>query len=301
MAYTYNKVNWEDLPSTNTPRNANNLGNMDTGIKENNNMLTGASYMGNVIVESIRSKNMFNKMNVIIGAYVAGWSGNLEYNANCVTGYIECEPNTTYTLSKIADYTFGYATCDHIPTIGDSLSQILIEGSGVTHATITTNSTAKYILFWFYWGEQDTNSYEDNLNSAQCEPGSVATAYSPFQQLKFDDTGWIDISQYLNTTHFAIRQGYTPMIRKINNIVYLKGAVYCHTSPNNIFATLFSNLPSEFIASYESLGGGVHWELGTPYAINMGSGSINVTESSNISPTYEYQGYTLTNIPPYIV
>lgn len=38
MAYT--KVNWQDLPSTSTPRNATNLGHMDDGIKTNDDSIT---------------------------------------------------------------------------------------------------------------------------------------------------------------------------------------------------------------------------------------------------------------------
>lgn len=53
MAYT--RVNWEDLPSTATPRNATNLNKMDIGIKTNDDKLEGNTSMGNIIVAGITS------------------------------------------------------------------------------------------------------------------------------------------------------------------------------------------------------------------------------------------------------
>ena len=257
------------------------------------------NYMGNVIVESIESKNMLN-----LESFSSSTINGITFTNN---------RNGSITINGTASSSFGI-----------SFSKLSLKaGNYYLSPNVTGNSPSTFYLFDYdsSYGfdngaitlTQDYNNlgFDTYINSGyyydnvvirpQLEKGSVATSFSPYQQLKVTDTGWIDISSYLNTTYFAVRQGYTPMIRKINNIVYLRGAVYCHTSPNSAFASLFSNLPSEFIATYESLGGGVHWDLSTPYAINMGSGSISVTESSNISPTYDYQGYALTNIPPYIV
>lgn len=42
MAETYKKVGWQDFPSQQTPLNAENLGQMDDGIKENRDLLIEA-------------------------------------------------------------------------------------------------------------------------------------------------------------------------------------------------------------------------------------------------------------------
>ncbi len=54
----YVKTNWENLPSTNTPTTASNLNNIETGIKDNNDMLLGNKAMGDIIVDGLTGKNM---------------------------------------------------------------------------------------------------------------------------------------------------------------------------------------------------------------------------------------------------
>lgn len=177
MAYT--RVNWEDLPSTNTPRNAANLNNMDAGIKENNNMLTGDSSMGNVIVESIESKNKFDKNTALKNAWL-GESGqiNIYTNDNLVSGYIPVKPNTSYTAS-------GYLANKYLKICGYNsnkvFTQIIIDiNSSQTYQTITTGPNDYFIRV----GYGDSVSTPDTL---QFEKGSVVTPFSPYQDL--DNSG----------------------------------------------------------------------------------------------------------------
>lgn len=53
MAYT--RINWQDLPSTTTPRNATNLNKMDSAIKDHDDQLLGNTSMGNIVVDSIKT------------------------------------------------------------------------------------------------------------------------------------------------------------------------------------------------------------------------------------------------------
>lgn len=55
MAYT--RVNWEDLPSTDTPINATNLNKMDEGIKTNDDKLLGNTSMGSIKTTGISINN----------------------------------------------------------------------------------------------------------------------------------------------------------------------------------------------------------------------------------------------------
>ena len=59
MAYT--RVNWKDLPSTETPINAENLNKMDKAIKDNDDKLLGNTSMGNIKTAgiSINDKNLY--------------------------------------------------------------------------------------------------------------------------------------------------------------------------------------------------------------------------------------------------
>lgn len=177
MAYT--RVNWEDLPSTNTPRNATNLNKMDSAIKEHDDELIGAKSMGNVIVESIESKNKFDKNTALKNAWL-GDSGQINSytNDNLVSGYIPVKPNTTYTAS-------GYYANKYLKICGynsnKEFTQVIIDiNSSQTYQTITTGSNDYFIRVGF----GDSVSTADTL---QFENGSVVTPVSPYQNL--DNSG----------------------------------------------------------------------------------------------------------------
>ena len=178
MAYT--RVNWEDLPSTNTPRNATNLNKMDSAIKEHDDELIGAKSMGNVIVESIESKNKFDKNTALKNAWLSD-SGqiNVYTNDNLVSGYIPVKPNTTYTAS-------GYYANKYLKICGynsnKEFTQVIIDiNSSQTYQTITTGSNDYFIRVGF----GDSVLTADTL---QFEKGSVVTSYSPYQNLDGKET-----------------------------------------------------------------------------------------------------------------
>lgn len=68
MAYT--RVNWENLPSTNTPINRTNLNKMENGIAETDNKVTAL----NTIVE---------------GTYIAGSSSDVTIETGATNTFIE--------------------------------------------------------------------------------------------------------------------------------------------------------------------------------------------------------------------
>ena len=56
------------------------------------------------------------------------------------------------------------------------------------------------------------------------------------------DSGWVDISSYLNTSYFSVRSSLPPQMRKKDGIIYFVGQVYCSHAPrkhccNFIFRT----------------------------------------------------------------
>ena len=178
MAYT--RVNWEDLPSTNTPRNATNLNKMDSAIKEHDDKLIGAKSMGNVIVESIESKNMFDKNTALKNAWLSD-SGqiNVYTNDNLVSGYIPVKPNTTYTAS-------GYYANKYLKICGynsnKGFTQVIIDiNSSQTYQTITTGSNDYFIRVGF----GDSAPTADTL---QVELGSVVSSYTAYQNLNNSGT-----------------------------------------------------------------------------------------------------------------
>lgn len=164
----YSKTTWQDLPNQTTPVNATNLNNMENGIETNDKKLTGT---GEVIVESIRTKNMFDKNNIINNIRL-GASGENVTDTNYFSSYfIQVKPNTTYTLSKGQSSDTLTVYCEY-----NSSKTFISRSSFITTTTktFTTGSTTYFLRL---------SSGKININSLQLEEGSTATTYSPYQNL----------------------------------------------------------------------------------------------------------------------
>lgn len=139
--------------------------------------LTGKT--GDLVVDSIKSKNLFNKATCVVG-YMDN-TGNIgEANQYRVSNYIPVKPNGKYTYkgtviqpsygSKIALYNaskqwVGYLDINNTPT------------------TITIPSNVYYFR---------TTLRADELNTYQFEEGEIATDYSPYQNLNGEEYYSVD-------------------------------------------------------------------------------------------------------------
>lgn len=176
MAYT--RVNWEDLPSTNTPINATNLNNMDAAIKENDDKLTGVKGINNPIyANDFRCKNMFNPANrenyVYIDTDGSRKSNGMSFNSR----YIKVEPSTDYVISGRTSWTTeAYYT---------SNKTFISRGSG---NQFTTPSNCEYIIMMGTPSEAD---------SIQLEPGTTATTFVPHKA--FGETNYTLFEQVVGT------------------------------------------------------------------------------------------------------
>lgn len=257
------------------------------------------NYMGDVIVESIRSKNMLN-----LESFSSTTINDITFTNN---------RNGSITINGTASASFGV-----------SFSKLSLKaGNYYLSPNVTGNSPSTFYLYDYDsltgFGNgaitlsQDYNNlgFDTYINSGyyydnvvimpQLETGSVATSFSPYQQLKVVDTGWIDMSNNVNTTYFYSRPNANPMVRKIDNVVYWKGAVYCHTAPNDTGARIIENIPSQFLPPYEVSGSGIHYNIGTPFKIYTYIDNIAVYEQNNIVATQDYEGFALGDIGPYLV
>lgn len=180
-------------------------------------------------------------------------------------------------------------------------------GAGIT---INVPSTAKYVLgeIVIYNGQQNVDlTFKPMLNQ-----GTTALTYEPYaeQSIYVDnvqifpiiDTGWIDISSNVNTSNFAVRSGDAIKARRIGNIVYFKGEIYCKTALTNHSGNIMVGIPIVFRPTAQFSRCGVKYDLGVPYNIFVATnGNITVSEGQNISVTPDYKGYQLTNLSGYIV
>ena len=125
-------------------------------------------------------KNLFDKgtattLNISIQANNLTTSSS----SNARTTYMEIQPNTTYTISKIASQRFVVATSKVTPASSISLLQAITDNTG-TNITITTDSEAKYLLIYFFLSTADTKTQQEIYNTIQVEYGNQATDYEPY-------------------------------------------------------------------------------------------------------------------------
>lgn len=251
MAYT--KTNWQDLPNNTTPINATRLNNIENGVENNDKRLNGTSVAGKMVVESIRTKNIF-------GDYVLqnGWIDNTNMNIHTLgnnrLACVPCKPNTTYSISRsviTTQFKVGSYAGDNIPlaTSTDTnypIQQVITNNSG-TEITYTTNSTAKWLIIHYGYVLNDTAEQLKNcLASIQVEEGSSVTSFTPYQSLnkEIKDSNWV----FPTLTSDFVKYGnnFEPRYRKIGNIVDIVGIIKTTSDlASNLERTIFT-LPEEY-------------------------------------------------------
>ena len=121
--------------------------------------------------------NLIQKANVVQSSLIIGSDGNSN------TAYIECKPNTTYTISKkysssTSRFAVGYSETE--PKIGTSLLSVEKDYTG-KEITITTSDKAKYLVFWYYCNT-DTYTEQEILDTIKIVKGIDTGEYSKYGQ-----------------------------------------------------------------------------------------------------------------------
>lgn len=127
-------------------------------------------HIGNIVVDSIKSKNLFNKNTAIPGYLVSRTTGDLAANSSYVASdFIPMEAGVTFTVTNCSAY---YTVCYNA-------SKTYI-GYMANANTMTTLANTKYIRTCF-------NASSIDINTVMVELGSVATNYEPFQNVEGQD------------------------------------------------------------------------------------------------------------------
>lgn len=148
-----------------------------------------------------KGKNLFDKNNAnkFYGYFsaTAGFdsAGNNDPNK---TFYIECIPNCTYTVSKIAGERFRVGTSKNIPKAGESLTEVKTNTKG-TQLTITSGTEDKYLSVYYMDITADTLTEQEILDSIQIEQGSTATSYEAYVENKIFIKNGNDVYEELKT------------------------------------------------------------------------------------------------------
>lgn len=109
----------------------------------------------------------------------SGLGGNVKNTYKTV--WIPCKPNTTYTVSKKYDATKNRFTLAYTSEEPNYSQQVegYVSNAYTNVMTITTNSTAKYLIA-YVWITGGSNTYQEMLDSIKIERGVQATADSGY-------------------------------------------------------------------------------------------------------------------------
>ena len=179
---------FKNLPNQTTPLTAPRL----------NGLLNGDEAMGNIVVDSVSSKNLFNENAILRGYELIGsgtYIGGVNTNSSWyVSDYIEVEPNKQYYLTKGSS-----GGSNILYNTNKEYVAIVSASSGVI--TIPNNNNIKYMRF---------NGLLSQLSNVQFEKGTTATDYAPYQGLdKINDLiAYNDTSVLVNPTKIPI----TPLV-----------------------------------------------------------------------------------------
>lgn len=169
-----NKCNASDM---------NEIKNTINGIND------GTDVVDNLVVGSIQTKNIFGNYTIING-YIYGTLMRTRSDYADRLAFIECKPNTTYTISRsVITSSFRVSDYTSIPPVSSTNTDITIpltiENNSGTTITYTTSASAKYLIVMYGNITNDSN-INDSLATIQVEKGNTATAYTPFQDLNPD-------------------------------------------------------------------------------------------------------------------
>ena len=136
-------------------------------------------------VNVLHSKNLFNYKDtskILTNCIFNGSQMKIQSESNCNLSFIECKPNTTYTISRRSPMSnrFQVATSNSYPENGITILSLVSEiDNTTTSMTITTGANAKYIIIRFIYNLTGIN-YDDYAQTIQVEEGSTATSYEPY-------------------------------------------------------------------------------------------------------------------------
>ena len=310
----YSPKTWKDDEIGETPILAEDLNHMENGI---------ASAVETARVSNVVSKNLFNLNAISIGGLdengaIIDSSSVTINNLDISQGIINFTANAWRGI--ISDFIKV-----------DSGSALILSGTfsadNYFYRVVSYNANKEFISFFddFYTMPHNISipdgvSYirillgrgaeagSISFNGLQLEEGSTATSYVPYLNLeevqeKLNDTGWVDMRDYINTTYFYAREGFAPKARKINGVIYWAGMVYCHTNVNNVYANILHNLPSWVTPAYEYNKSGVQWVTAMPYAMFIDhTGNVTVRQAQDITAQSDQSiGYTLTVMSGYLI
>ena len=163
-----------------------------------NKFSVGQTIAGETVVDSIRTKNMFDSS--YINNQWVSFSGSIVDAANANARRISCSSGDTFTLSA----TFSSSDSNNIIAMAfyNASGTLLNRYVATNSTTLTLTETAPNNTSYMYVGH-----YSNLPTTIQLETGSTATTYTPYQNLTPDTSG-------LDNGHFEESYGYGGFVKR---------------------------------------------------------------------------------------
>ena len=239
------KINFVDLPSTTTPLNATNMNALQTNVE---NVFNGTVPAGNMVVDSIRSKNMFDSKTIVQGNITGEYSTMRMSSRQAI--WLDAG---TYTFSTNMTNTYNNGLVVQsvgVPPLASYPTYSYDSGWQTATTKTFTISTPGYFCLQLRKNDDTAFSNTDITNlkgfNYQLEKGNTATSFAPFQNLTSQEnysTGEIKIGTWIDgkdlyrrcfnipTTTISSSSATAISISVGNvNVVDVRGYVYVGTS-----------------------------------------------------------------------
>lgn len=229
-------VDFKDYPDTTTPINASNLNKIQTdAIDELVDRTTG-----DMVVNSIRTKNMFDSSTLVQG----GIDGNV-LTTRVSTRQILWLKAGTYTFSTNLPSTYRYGILIRPSAPPTSTTSSYDSGWQTSTSFTFTISTPGYFMMNFAKPDNTDLTISDiSSYNFQLEEGSTATTYTPYQNLDGMNKEVIQTTATPNSSYISTVQ--VNRVTKCGKIVTVdfRGLISANI-PNN---TTIITLPYRFVA-----------------------------------------------------
>lgn len=204
---------------------------------------------GEQVVE-VKGKNLFDKNHPNNSQCFVSDNGVLMDGGQNRSVYIECEPNTTYTVSKSNKGTnnrFCVFNTEAKPAIGVSVISTVGTRVGENNSssyTITTGANAHYLGVYYRAGST-TPSESEIRDTIQIEKGSTATAYAPYTKQTLPiNLGSIELCKLGTYQDYIYKDGDDWKVHKATVSAIIDGSESWDTSGTNTFyvANIYSKI-----------------------------------------------------------
>jgi hypothetical protein len=144
--------------------------------QKDNNELDGYD-LDDLYNTQLNSKNIFDPFNFNdIGLYIATSSMSNTLSSLVKSLYIAVNPNSQYTVSRIAGQRFRVATSTNIPSPSSALNNVITDDTG-SEITISTQANDNYLVVYYWNDGAHTYTAEQLEASMQIEENASATPY----------------------------------------------------------------------------------------------------------------------------